>query len=158
MTFSATLTRSSGSRRGLVSVFASTFFQLSGIFMLSPLMLLLLKKAQVSTTLAGLFAATTWLGVLIITPFAAGVTKRLGRRTTMWLASGTPLLAAIGFFSTDALWLWFVLELLAGVAGGLRWVLAEAFIAEFAPPDQLGRTVGIYATMVGMTFVIGPFR
>jgi MFS family permease len=45
---------------------------------------------------------------------------------------------------------------MAGVAGGLRWVLAEAFIAEFAPPGQTGRFIGAYATMVGLTFVIGP--
>ena len=140
----------------MLSVFGSTLFQLSGIFMLSPLLLLLLKKADVSTTVAGLFAATTWLGIFIITPFASVVTHRLGRRTTMWLASTLPMAAAIGFLLTDVLWVWFALELMAGVAGGLRWVLAEAFIAEFAPPGQTGRYIGAYATMVGLTFVIGP--
>ena len=145
-----------GARIGLLSVFGSTLFQLSGIFMLSPLLLLMLKNAQVSTTVAGLFAATTWLGIFIITPFASLLTQKLGRRPTMWLASGIPLLAALGFLSTDKLWVWFVLELLAGVAGGLRWVLAEAFIAEFAPAKQIGRLIGTYATMVGLTFVIGP--
>lgn len=145
-----------GSKIGLLSVFGSTLFQLSGIFMLSPLMLLMLKKAEVSTTVAGLFAATTWLGVLIVTPFASIVTQKLGRRPTMWLASGIPLVAALGFFTTDTIGLWFALELMAGIAGGLRWVLAEAFIAEFAPPSQIGRYIGAYATMVGMTFVIGP--
>jgi MFS family permease len=74
----------------------------------------------------------------------------------MWLASSLPMLAAIGFLTTDKLWLWFALELMAGIAGGLRWVLAEAFIAEFAPPGQTGRFIGAYATMVGLTFVIGP--
>ncbi len=143
-------------QRGLLSVFGSTLFQLSGIFMLSPLLLLMLKKAEVSTTLAGLFAATTWLGIFIVTPFASVVTQKLGRRPTMWLASAVPLLAALGFFTTDTLWIWFALELIAGLAGGLRWVLAEAFIAEFAPPRQIGRYIGAYATMVGMTFVIGP--
>lgn len=124
--------------------------------MLSPLLLLLLKKADVSTTLAGLFAATTWLGIFIITPFASVVTHKLGRRPAMWLASTLPMAAAIGFLLTDVLWVWFVLQLMAGVAGGLRWVLAEAFIAEFAPPGQTGRYIGAYATMVGLTFVIGP--
>ncbi len=143
-------------QQGLLSVFGSTLFQLSGIFMLSPLLLLLLKKADVSTTVAGLFAATTWLGIFIITPFASVVTHKLGRRPTMWLASTLPMAAAIGFLLTDVLWVWFALELVAGVAGGLRWVLAEAFIAEFAPPGQTGRYIGAYATMVGLTFVIGP--
>lgn len=148
--------KAAGSPVGLLSVFGSTLFQLSGVFMLSPLMLVLLKEREVSTTMAGLFAATTWLGIFIVTPFASALTQRWGQRKTMWFASAAPLLAAIGFLTTDALWLWFTLELLAGVAGGLRWVLAEAFIAEFSPPDQLGRTIGIYATMVGATFIIGP--
>ena len=142
-------------RLGLLSIFGSTLFQLSGIFMLSPLLLLLLKGAQVSNTVAGLFAATTWLGIFVMTPFASVVTQKLGRRPAMWLASTVPLVAATGFLLTNSLWLWFVLELMAGVAGGLRWVLAEAFIAEFAPPEQIGRYI-TYATMVGVTFVVGP--
>lgn len=142
--------------RGLFSVFASTLFQLSGLFMLSPMLLILLKGADVSNTVAGLFAATTWLGIFIMTPFASALTQRMGRRQAMWLASIVPLLSALGFMLTNTLWLWFVLQLLAGIAGGMRWVLAEAFIAEFAPPQHLGRYVGTYATMVGGTFVIGP--
>ena len=148
--------QSGASARGLLSVFGSTLFQLSGIFMLSPLILVLLKRHEVSTTVAGLFAATTWLGIFIVTPFASSITRRWGKRRTMWLATASPLIAALGFLGTDALWLWFLLELLSGMAGGLRWVLAEAFIAEFAPAGQLGRYVGIYATMVGATFIIGP--
>jgi len=138
-----------GSARGLVAVFGSTLFQLSGIFMLSPLLLLMLNKAGVSTSVAGLFAATTWLGIFVITPFASQLTQKVGRRQTMWLASTMPIVAAAGFMLTDVLWVWFLLELLAGITGGLRWVLAEAFIAEFAPPGQTGRYIGSYATMVG---------
>lgn len=145
-----------GSPRGLAAVFGSTLFQLSGIFMLSPLLLLMLKDRGVSTSLAGLFAATTWLGIFIITPFASQLTQKIGRRQTMWLASTMPIVAAVGFMVTDVLWIWFVLELAAGITGGLRWVLAEAFIAEFAPRNQTGRYIGSYATLVGLTFVIGP--
>ncbi|MBP9150018.1 MAG: MFS transporter [Rhodoferax sp.] len=145
-----------GSVRGLAAVFGSTLFQLSGIFMLSPLLLLMLKRAGVSSSVAGLFAATTWLGIFVMTPFASQLTQKIGRRQTMWLASTMPIIAAAGFMLTDVLWVWFVLELLAGITGGLRWVLAEAFIAEFAPPGQTGRYIGTYATMVGLTFVIGP--
>ena len=156
MTLSTTVAPPRASIRGLLSVFGSTLFQLSGIFMLSPLILVLLKRNDVSTSVAGLFAASNWLGIFIVTPFASSITRRWGKRRTMWLATASPLIAALGFGCTNALWLWFLLELLSGVAGGLRWVLAEAFIAEFAPAGQLGRYVGIYATMVGATFIIGP--
>ena len=35
-------------------------------------------------------------------------------------------------------------------------MLAEAFIAEFTPPDQRGRYIGAYSTLIGLTFVVGP--
>ena len=144
------------SRQGLLAIFGSTLFQLTGIFMLSPLLLLLLRRADVSNTVAGLFAATSWLGIFLITPFASQITRRIGRRRALWLASIVPLATAFGFLLTTRLEIWFALELCASVAGGLRWVLAEAFIAEFTPPEQRGRYIGAYATMIGLTFVMGP--
>ena len=144
------------SRQGLLAIFGSTLFQLTGIFMLSPLLLLLLRRADVSNTVAGLFAATSWLGIFLITPFASQITRRIGRRRALWLASIVPLATAFGFLLTTRLEIWFALELCASVAGGLRWVLAEAFIAEFTPPEQRGRYIGAYATMIGLTFVVGP--
>jgi MFS family permease len=143
-------------RLGLVSIFGSTFFELVGYFMLLPLLLLRLKGMDVSTTVAGLFAATGWLGVFLVTPFASSITRALGRRPTLWLAAALPVAAAVGFALTDSLWLWFGLKLLAGAASGLRWVLAEALIAEFSPPGQRGRYIGIFETLVGATFVLGP--
>jgi MFS family permease len=142
--------------RGLLAVFGSTLFQLSGVFMLLPLLLFLLKRGEVSNTVAGLFAATEWLGIFIVTPFASAITRAMGRRNALWLASVTPPLTAFGFLFTDQLAAWFVLLLLGAMAGGMRWVLAEAFIAEFAPPQHRGLLIGAYATMIGMTMVVGP--
>ena len=142
--------------RGLVAVFGSTLFQLCGVFMLLPLLLFLLKRAEVSNTVAGLFAATEWLGIFVVTPFASAITRKLGRRNALWLASITPLLTACGFLLTDQLATWFVLLLLGAMAGGMRWVLAEAFISEFSPTQHRGLLIGAYATLIGMTMVVGP--
>lgn len=143
-------------RRGLVAVFGSTFLELVGVFMLSPLLLFTLKSNGESTFLAGLFAASGWVGIFLVTPLVAGITRRLGRRRALWLAAALPLMATTGFLLTDHLGVWFVLEFLAGMAGGLRWVLAEAVVAECSPPGQRGRYVGLFETMVGVTFVVGP--
>lgn len=143
-------------RRGLVAMFGATFCELIGVFMLTPLLLLRLKGDGVSTALAGLFAATGWVGIFLVTPLTSAVTQRLGRQGTLWLSAGIPVLMTAGFGLTDHLPTWFLLNLLAGMAGGLRWVLAEALVAEFAPGHQRGRMVGLFETMVGTTFVIGP--
>ena len=146
----------SQARLGLVAIFGSTFFELVGYFMLMPLLLLRLKGDGVSNALAGLLAATGWVGVFAITPFASAITQRLGRRPTLWLAALVPVLSTTGFLFTRWLPAWFVFEFVAGAASGLRWVLAEAVVAEFAPPQRRGRLVGLFETMVGTTFVIGP--
>ena len=77
----------SQARLGLVAIFGSTFFELVGYFMLMPLLLLRLKGDGVSNALAGLLAATGWVGVFAITSFASAITQRLGRRPTLWLAA-----------------------------------------------------------------------
>jgi MFS family permease len=141
---------------GLGAIFTSTFLELMGVFMLSPLMLLRLKAADVSTAMAGLFAATSWLGIFLMTPFASAVTRRLGRRPTLWLAAILPVFAGCGFALIDTLPVWYALVLASGMSGGLRWVLAEAIVAEFSAPQRRGRNVGIFETMVGATFVLGP--
>ncbi len=143
-------------RLGLVAIFGSTFFQLVGYFMLMPLLLLRLKGDGVSTALAGVFVATGWLGIFVMTPFASAVTQRLGRRPTLWLAAFVPLVAICGFLFSQSMVVWFVCIAIEGMAAGLRWVLAEAVVAEFSPPERRGRNVGIFETMVGTTFVLGP--
>jgi MFS family permease len=145
-----------GAKLGLLAIFGSTFFELIAHFMLMPLLLLRMKGADVSSTVAGLFAATGWLGIFLLTPFASNIANRLGRRPAMWLAAGVLTLAALAFTLTNNLWLWFVFNLASGLAMALRWVLAEALIAEFCPTGQRGRYVGIFQTLVSVTFIIGP--
>ncbi len=151
-----TSTAPAGARLGLVAIFGSTFFSLVGYFILSPLLLLRLKGADISSTLAGLFVATGWLGIFLMTPFASSVANRIGRRQCLWLASVVLMLCALLFSLTDQLPLWFALNLISGIAMSLRWVLSEALIAEFCPTEQRGRYVGIFQTMISTTFIIGP--
>jgi MFS family permease len=145
-----------GASLGLLSIFGSTFFELVSHFMLMPLLLLRMKGDGVSSTVAGLFAATGWLGIFLLTPFASAIANRMGRRPAMWLAAGVLTLSALAFTATQQLWLWFICNMASGLAMALRWVLAEALIAEFCPPEQRGRYVGIFQTLVSTTFIIGP--
>lgn len=147
---------SSLARRGLAVLFASSFLELTGYFMLSPLLLLRLKAEGVDTAMAGLFAAMGWLGIFLITPFASALTRWLGRRPALWLSAGVPVLASLGFALSYALPVWFACSAVSGLASGLRWVLAESIVAEFSPAEERGRYVGFFQTMVGATFIVGP--
>ena len=142
--------------RGLFAIFASTFFELTGVFMLQPLNILRIKAMGVDTAAAGLFASVVWIAIFLITPMVSHITASLGRRRALWLSAFVPVGTGLVFALTHALWAWVAAAALAGMAGGLRWVLAESLVAEFAPAARRGAWVGWFETMVGATFVLGP--
>lgn len=141
---------------GLVALFTATFLELCGLFMYGPLLLFTLKARGLDSAWIGLFGATQWLGMALATPFTAGWVRRLGARRALLLAAAVPLVAYAGINLSDAVPLWALLYLIAGMAGALRWIVAEAMVAELAPPERRGRIVGLFETMVGLTFVVGP--
>lgn len=143
-------------RVGLSALFASTYLELVGVFMLLPLNLLRLKDAGLDTATAGLFATTGYAGIFLFTPFASTITARLGRKNALWLSALIPIATGLVFALSPWIATWFVAQAVAGMAGGLRWVLAEALVAEFSPPGKRGVYVGIFETLVGMTFIVSP--
>ena len=143
-------------RGGLIALFAATFLELCGLFMYGPLLLFTLKARGLDSAWIGLFGATQWLGMALATPFTAGWVRRLGARRALLLAAAVPLAACAGINLSDSVPLWAALYLIAGMAGALRWIVAEAMVAELAPPERRGRIVGLFETMVGLTFVVGP--
>jgi MFS family permease len=142
--------------RGLVAMFLSTFLELTGFFMFGPLLLFMLKERGLGTAATGLFSAALWAGILLGTPFAAAWVRRLGSRGALLLSVAVPLVAMTGIALTQALALWALLYFIAGLAAALRWIVAEATVAELAPAHRRGRIVGLFETMVGVTFVAGP--
>ena len=147
-------------RRSLVALFASTFAELAGLFMFGPLLLLTLKARGLDTAAIGAFAALQWAGLLAATPFASAWVQRLGPRRALLVSGAVPLITVTGMVATyqweDMLWLWAGLYFIGGLASALRWILAEATVAELAPAERRGRVMGLFAMMIGLTFMAGP--
>lgn len=142
--------------RVVALIFVSTFVNLVGFFMLLPLLVVRLSERGLQPAVVGLFSATMWLGIFVATPFAARFVAHVGRRRAFVVTAALPLLAAWGFVFTESLTAWFGLILVDGMASGIRWVLSEATVAEAAPAQRRGLIVGLFETMVGATFVVGP--
>lgn len=150
------MTSSASSTRGLVAAFSSTFFELVGFFMLLPLLQITLTSRGVGASGVGIFTALEWLGIFIVTPLAGRLARVLGERWCFWLSGALPLVCAFAFALTDAVWLWSLSFFMAGLASGLRWIVGEALVAQWARTEQRGRIVGLFQTMIGVTFMIGP--
>jgi MFS family permease len=144
------------SRVPLFAIFSSTFLQLAAGFMLMPWLLYRLNEQGVSVAVSGALAASSWIGILLIAPVAGRWVQRVGRQRSLWIASLMSTVATAGILVTPQLEWWFALVLLESFSAGLRWVVGEALVVELAPSGQCGRCVGLYETLVGSTFFVGP--
>jgi len=147
-------------QRSLVFLFAATFAELAGLFMFGPLLLITLKGRGLDTAAVGAFAALQWAGLLAATPFASTWVHRLGPRRALIVSGAVPLFTVAGMVATgplgSTLGLWALLYFVGGLASALRWILAEATVAELAPAGRRGRVMGLFAMMIGLTFMAGP--
>lgn len=141
---------------GLTAVFASTCLGLVALFMFFPLLLFTLKGLGWPDAWVGGVAATEWLGLAIGTPFVAGWVRRMGLRRAFFVSGVVPFLAYLAITLTPWPALWALLILLSGIAGSMRWIVAEAAVAELADADTRGRTVGLFGTMISLTYIAGP--
>lgn len=142
--------------RTLTLLFAATFIELTGYFMLSPLLTLSLHVDGVSQSVIGVFAAMSWLALLAGAPYAATLVARLGAQTTLRLCAVLPLLSASAYLSTTLLPVWFVVAFVGSLASSLRWICSEATVAALSTDVTRGRWVSGYSTLIGLTFIFGP--
>jgi len=145
---------------GLIALFISTACELSGLFLFAPLLQFTLRSLGFDSAEIGWFSATQWLGMALAAPFSVGWVRWLGAKPALVASSFLPwiaiLLISLSIARGHHPLLWAGLYLVAGAAATLRWIVAEATVATLAPAAWRGRLVGLYATLVGATFVIGP--
>jgi MFS family permease len=140
----------------LTLMLTAALLEMSGYFMLSPLLVLSLNAKGVPHSVIGLFSAMSWIALLLSAPFAAGWVARLGTQTTLRLCALLPLIAAIMYSLSSALWLWFVIAFTGSLASSLRWICSESTVAALASDETRARWVSAYSSMMGLTFIVGP--
>jgi len=135
---------------------ACNALQLLAYFLLVPWLQLQLEPSTDSALTAGLVVAASWAGVLLASPWTHAIVERMGRRSSLCVACALSALAIAGLAWTEPGIGWVPWMLLEGLSSGVRWVLAEAMVAERAPAGSKGRLVGWFEAVVGMTFFAGP--
>lgn len=140
----------------LASLMLSTAIGLTGQFLISPILVFELNARGLTASQIGLFSATSWMGILVTTPFAAGLASRLGMRPVLILSIVIPVVGLTGILLSHSVALWLVLYFFVGFGSALRWVVAEALITSLAPAAWRGRIVGTFQMMLGAAFVTAP--
>ncbi|MCW5625876.1 MAG: MFS transporter [Burkholderiales bacterium] len=141
--------------RLIARIFVSEFLYVVPFFALTTLVTVRLAGEGVSPWLIGLFGAAGWGSILVTAPLVPKLTRAFGIARAFQWASILGCVA-IPLMLVPSLFTWFIAIVLVGAAGGVRWIVAEAWIADIAPPEKLGRLIGAFETMIGGTIVCGP--
>ena len=147
---------STANHRTLVLLFAATFIELTGYFMLSPLLTLSLHGRGIEQGVIGALAAMSWLALLASAPYAATCVAKLGAQNTLRLCAVLPLASVGTYLATNSIMAWFVMAFVGSLASSLRWICSEATVAQLSTDTTRGRWVSGYSTMIGLTFILGP--
>ncbi len=147
---------STANHRTLALLFAATFIELTGYFMLSPLLTLSLHGRGIEQGVIGALAAMSWLALLASAPYAATLVARLGVQNTLRLCAVLPLVSVGTYLATNSVMAWFVVAFVGSLASSMRWICSEATVATLATDTTRGRWVSGYSTLIGLTFILGP--
>ncbi|MFN4142569.1 MFS transporter [Aestuariivirga sp.] len=103
----------------------------------------------------GLNVAMGPIGILLAGPF---LPKLLGNFGTRRAAVALILILALSLaaISVSPVWMWFPLRFVFGMATSALFTISEAWVLSFATAQNRGRVMGIYTSMLAVTFAVGP--
>ena len=136
-------------------ILAATIFGLT-YGLTAPLIAVDLAARGATELLIGLNAAMHAVGVLIIAPVLPRLAVRYGPRGLIVGALALSAVVLAAFPYMPAIWLWFPLRLLLGVAAEVLFVLTETWTNDLSLEGTRGRTMAIYTAALSLGFAGGP--
>jgi MFS family permease len=118
---------------------------------------LIMEGNQVPAWIIGLNTAMAPLGILLAGPILPRIIHRLGAKRVVYMAVAFNVMVLIIFKLVPSLWVWFPLRFLFGIASGALFTISEAWVLTFAGPQNRGRIMGLYTSVMAVSFSLGPF-
>jgi len=142
--------------RSLIAATGATAMLGVTIGLTMTLLSLVLEERGYGETEIGFSAAVQFLGIMVFSPFAPRIMRRMGlvRPIALSLVVCAICLASFTLFTSYASWL--VIRLIFGGAEALLFVASETWINEAVPARLRGRVVALYGTMLAIGFAAGP--
>ncbi|MFZ5677798.1 MAG: MFS transporter [Pseudomonadota bacterium] len=117
---------------------------------------LLMEKAHVPAWIMGLNAAMSPLGIMIFGPFLPRIVSRFGSKRVVYISILATMATLAAFKLFPSIWMWFAIRFVFGMAAGTLFTVSEAWIMSGAEQSNRGRTMGLYTSVLAISFSIGP--
>jgi len=140
---------------GFWTLWTTVAIDLIGFGIVVPILGQYAERFGASGFTVGLLFAVYSLAQLVGAPLLGRLSDHIGRKPVIVIAL---LGTAVGSFITGAagaLWVLFAGRIIDGASGGSLSV-AQAAVADIAPPEQRPRLLGLLGAAFGVGFVLGP--
>jgi MFS family permease len=143
-------------RWGLAAAIASIAVFGIGIGISGPLLSLTLEGRGTDSSITGLNAAASFVGVVLGPLLVPRLIARFGFKHCVLTAVPLNTVFFLLLKASDNLFVWFALRFVGGLVGSAIFAATEAWISQLAGDEGRGRTMGIYAATLSAGFAIGP--
>ncbi len=116
---------------------------------------LLMNSQGIPAWAIGVNAAMGPVGILVAGPFLPRILGHFGTKRAAFLILGI-MIAALTAISVSPFWAWFPLRFVFGIAVGVLFTISEAWILTYSTEQNRGRVMGLYTSVLAVTFAIGP--
>lgn len=117
---------------------------------------LLMDARGIPAWLIGVNTAAGALGVLIAGPFLPRIIAAAGARPVAFFSIVTVLVCLAAMALLPPPWWWFGFRFFMGAAIGSLFTVSEAWVLTIATNETRGRLMGLYTSMLSVTFAVGP--
>ncbi|HEV7888529.1 MAG TPA: MFS transporter [Acidimicrobiales bacterium] len=128
---------------------------LVGFGIVLPILPLYAKRYGASPFTATALVAAFSAAQLVFSPVWGRVSDRVGRKPVLVLSLAGTAVGSLITGLAGSLWVLFLGRLVDGMSGASVSV-AQAAVADVAPPDQRARLLGLLGAAFGLGFVAGP--
>jgi multidrug resistance protein len=128
---------------------------LVGFGIVLPILPLYAKRFGASPFTATALVAVFSAAQLLFSPVWGRVSDRVGRKPVLILSLAGTAVGSLVTGLAGSLWILFLGRIIDGISGASVSV-AQASVADVAPPDQRARLLGLLGAAFGLGFVAGP--
>jgi multidrug resistance protein len=140
---------------GFATIWTTVALDLVGFGIILPVLPLYAERFGASPTTVGLLLASFSIAQLLFAPVWGSVSDRIGRKPVLVLSLVGTAVGSLVTGLAGSLPLLFLGRILDGMSGASVSV-AQASVADLAPPQERARLFGLLGAAFGVGFVAGP--
>ncbi|MBC8036702.1 MAG: MFS transporter [Rhizobiales bacterium] len=117
---------------------------------------LLMERQGIPAWIMGVNAAMGPIGILMAGPLLPHIIGRFGSKQIALGVIAILIATMLAFPLMPSIWLWFPIRFIFGIAAGTLFTISEAWVLTFAGDGNRGRIMGLYVSVLAVTFSVGP--